>query len=226
MPCSDEVDTDVAQGACLNFHSVEHLNSLTYYNYGDITSSNGCDLSSSNRLALCTDKCIFILSYNFMWPLSILNCSPAKFLNDLNQEPKITHSSSSAIRNSEKNKLQIDSWKRDLHDSKNEAFYLNIIRSIKKSQRILDVYLSYFSIDEVLKKSKSFHKNLTDMINLNKRFFNQERLSMNVENKNVETCQEKLKEANKEQFNLHKHLCNQTLVYDSYYCDYLGKILI
>jgi hypothetical protein len=210
----------------LNFHSIEHLNSFTYYNYGEVSSASCSDLSKSNRLVVCTDKCILILNYNFIWPLSVVNCSPAKFLNDLNQEPKISQNIStgpSALRNTDKSKLQIDSWKRDLNEARNESFFVNVIRSVRKSKSIFDFYMSFFNIEEITKRHKSFHQNLIDMV-LNKNSFNnQKKAEINVDNECVETSLNTLARLNSEQFSLHKRLSDQTVMYDAYYCEYLGK---
>jgi hypothetical protein len=224
MPGSDLPDQAERN---FNLQSIEHLNSLTYYNYGEVLSSNCSDLSKSNRLALCTDKCIFILNFNFTWPLSVVNCSPAKFLNDLNQEPKISQNIStgpSALRNTDKSKLQIDSWKRDLNEARNEAFYVNVIRSVKKSKAILDVYSSFFSIEEITKRHKSFYQNLIDMVSSKKSSDNQKKSDINVNNQCVETCLDSLAQSNSEQYPLNKRLCNETVMYDAYYCEYLGKM--
>ena len=210
----------------LNFHSIEHLNSFTYYNYGEVLSANCSDLSKSNRLAICTDKCILILNYNFMWPLSVVNCSPAKFLNDLNQEPKISQNISSgpsALRNTDKSKLQIDSWKRDLNEARNESFFLNVIRCVKKSKAILDVYLSFFNIEEITKRQKSFHQNLIDMVINKNSFSSQKKAEVSVDNQCVETSLDLLARLNSEQYSLHKRLSDQTVMYDAYYCEYLGN---
>ena len=52
---------------------------------------------------------------------------------------------------------------------------------------------------------------------------NQKKAEINVENQCVETSLNTLARLNSEQFPLHKRLSDQTVMYDAYYCEYLGK---
>ena len=212
----------------LDFASIELLNALTYYNYGQLTSVHCSDLSESNRLALCTDKCLFLLNFNFMWPLSTLNCSPAKFLNDTNQEPSVCKARStvsleaqaSVMRNSDKSKLQIETWRHDLSDAQNEAFYVNVVCGLKKSQLILDVYMKFFDVEQIVeKKPKSFHRILRDSVIANKKYITPEK----NEEEAVQSLDD-LKNSNREQYGLHKYIGDQTIMLDAYYCEYLGVV--
>lgn len=49
--------------------TIERLNSITY-NYGKLVDSANCISfqKKSNRLAICTEKCIFILNLNLNYP--------------------------------------------------------------------------------------------------------------------------------------------------------------
>lgn len=120
----------------LNKDSTELLNILTYHNYGLLSNADSIDLSQTNRLALCTDKAIFILNYNFEWPSIINNSSPFKFF----------FNNSKQTTNSQKQPVQFETWLQDLAETKNESFYVNIIRSVQKSNLFSNLFNSFFQL--------------------------------------------------------------------------------
>jgi hypothetical protein len=73
-----------------NFKSIEQINTLNY-NYGQILNQNNADLSSDNRLAVSTNKCLFVFNLNLSrktWTSS--SCATAnstsKALSDFNND--------------------------------------------------------------------------------------------------------------------------------------------
>ena len=221
--------------------TTELINTITYYNYGKILNSNCCDLSNSNRLAICTDKCLFVLNFNLNWPSSIVNSSPAKFLNELNQTHQSTGTKS-------KPNAQIDSWIQDLIETRNEAFYVNIIRSVQRSKLVFKLYKNFFNTDEAQNyKRKSFNKQIKDVINNknSKLSDNDPEIDDEPENKKTRKLRDgsyqvqtisnpkspeskknliSLREANKDQYAFHKNLYEQNRLFDVYYFEYLSYL--
>jgi hypothetical protein len=62
------------------------------------------------------------------------------------------------------------------------------------------------------------------MVSSKKSSDNQKKSDINVNNQCVETCLDSLAQSNSEQYPLNKRLCNETVMYDAYYCEYLGKM--
>jgi hypothetical protein len=146
---------------------IDLLNSLTYH-YGYISNSNCCDLSLSNRLAIGTSKCLFILNLNLNWPSPITNTSPSKFIYNYNKlnKSKVSSNASSNVKNSNnssssltKQTIQLDSWTRDLYENRNESVYVNVIGFVEKSRQMHVIYKGYYKLSETCKSSKRKSQN-------------------------------------------------------------------
>lgn len=189
---------------------IELLNNLKYTNYGQVRESNSIDISATNRLSICTDKCLFILNQNFEWPSQLNNSSPFKFFIDHK-----THT--------EKNKhqVQIDEWIQDLNESKNETFYINVIRSVPKSESFLKIFIKFQDLAEYKNsKHKSFQKQLQFMYkrsNTN----DPELINKNLVNKDNKLFSN-LKDHNYEEFMYHKVLFDQSRLLDPDYYQFLS----
>jgi hypothetical protein len=212
----------------------ELLNTMPYTNYGQFLNSNCSDLSNSNRLALATNKCIIILNLNLDWPSLISNSSPFKFFN-LNNTTCGTKQLNQPI--------QLDSWIRDLNETRNESIYINVIRNINQSENIHQLYKKFYDLEEnQLNKRKSFNRQLKDVISKNKSLcIEEEQLVQNNDaspskiSRRSKTTQaglatnrendiNKFIEQNKEQYLNKKTNFEQSKIYDSYYYEYLSYL--
>ena len=217
----------------LNSDFTELLNTLTYTNYGKFLNSNCIDLSNSNRFALATDKCIFILNLNLDWPSLIKNSSPFKFFNSAN-----TNSNTKQANQP----IQLDSWIRDLNETKNESFYINVIRNINHSNKIHELYKNFYQLEEnQSNKRKSFNRQLKDVISKNKSacLEDEEQLNECSPSKlprrskqttkstaalNQENDINKFIDQNSEQYLIKKTNFDQSKIYDSFYYEYLSYL--
>lgn len=121
--------------------NVELLNTITYKNYGQLAGSNSVSLSNhTNNLALATDKCLILLNYNFDWPSSIYGHTPYKYFYSSSGTDGSLKSSQTA---------NFDSWLQELHECKNESFYVNTIRSVPKSTKYFDMCRRFFKLDGI-----------------------------------------------------------------------------
>ncbi|CAF0974565.1 unnamed protein product [Brachionus calyciflorus] len=185
----------------LSKETTELLNNLTYQNYGILSNSNSTDLSSTNRLAICTDKLIIIINQNLQWPSLLNNPSPFKFF--LNDKKSQTHN---------KQKVQLEQWIQDLIDSKNDSHFINIIRHVPKSTKHTQIFKQFFTLDEYKQsKYKSFQKQLQLMC---KRSINNDTRSSLLRNNLKEADFKCLKEENNDEFNTHKILYDQIKLFD------------
>ena len=145
---------DECSSSCWSRTSGAELLNTISYNYGKLAdAAHCCSLQdNSNRLAVCTDKCIFIVNLNLNWPNACCGVTPAKFLT--NQSKSV------------KGACQMDAWVQDMAENRNELLYVNLIKSIDKSKRVETVYKEFFSIEESFKR-KPFYRSIRDMAQAN-----------------------------------------------------------
>ncbi|RNA25451.1 hypothetical protein BpHYR1_034489 [Brachionus plicatilis] len=186
---------------------IELLNNLKYTNYGQVREPNSIDMSLSNRLAICTDKCVVLLNQNFEWPSQLNNSSPFKFF--LNQKLQ---------NDKNKQQIQIDEWIQDLNESKNETLSISVIRSVPKSDKFLNIFQKFQDLSEYRNfKNKSFQKQLQFMSkrsNANEI----EPLGKNL----LEPSAPTLREQNSEEFSIHKALLDQSRLLDLDFYQFLS----
>ena len=208
-----------------NFHlpskdSTELLSTLEYNNYGEILNSNAICLSKSNCLALGTDKSLLLLNFNFEWPSNLNHSSAIKFFQTIRTKTNTT----------QQNVANADSWIQDLHQCKSEAFYLNVIRSVPKSRQFFDLCKQFFSLDEVTLKNKrkSFSKQIREEVISSKKssssLFKRRKSEANENDEISYDSIEDLLDPNDEQLYMHKTLCSQLKLFDSYFHDFLSSL--
>ena len=196
-----------------NKNTTELINTLVYNNYGVIPNSRAVDLSKANNLALATDKCLCIINYNFDWPSSLNHSSANKYFQ---KSPPATKDSKS--RSKPQSIVYVDSWIQDLHESKNESFFVNVIRSVPKSRMFIDLNKQFFSLDElnIKIKRKSFPNQIKDIMNNSIR--SQDKKSNNS------NAIDRIIDPNDEQLFIHRLLFTQTQFFDSFLHDYLAYL--
>jgi hypothetical protein len=175
----------------LKIKSTELLNTIKY-NYGKLGNSKCADLSESNRLAICTDRCIYLINLNLNWPQP-----PTKY--SANYKKLSKNKLETNNNNTAKQSFNIDAWLQDLNESKNELIYLNLIRNVAQSSRIESVYKELISIEDTLKR-KSFHRLIREQV---------------VKDKDVI-------ESNLDQYLKNKHFIDQIKLFDPDMFDYLS----
>jgi len=192
------VKDESSNGSWSKTTGIELLNTISY-NYGKLAdASNCCSLQeNSNRLAVCTEKCIFIVNLNLNWPNASCGVTPAKFLSNQNKTVKGT--------------FQIDSWVQDMAENRNELLYVNLIKSIDKSKRVETFYKEFFSIEESFKR-KPFYRSIRDLAQANQS-------APNRANQNLQIA-----DSNMEQYLRHKQLIEQHKMYDMHLYDYLSYL--
>lgn len=67
-----------------------------------------------------------------------------------------------------KSSFQIEAWQTDLFENKDEFLSINLIRSPGKSAGVENIYREFFQIEENFKR-KSFHRQIKDLVDSNKR---------------------------------------------------------
>lgn len=131
----------------LSRDSIELLNSLTYYNYGHVSTSSSSSrcvhLSRTNRLALVTQKCLLIVNPNLEWPSKLKSSCAQKYLS----EPMLQYATSSANESSMLQRAQLDTWLQDLRDSRNASFYLNVVSYTPRSPLLVQLYSSLANLE-------------------------------------------------------------------------------
>ncbi len=92
---------------------------------------------------------------------------PAKFRANYD---KLTAKKTNASSSGEftKSSFQMDAWQTDLIDNKNELIGINLIRSPGKSVAVENIYKEFYNIEENFKR-KSFHRQIKDLVDSNKR---------------------------------------------------------
>ena len=153
MRKANEVSADKTENGFVfpSRETTELLSSLVYSNYGRIANASSVNLSKANNLALATDKCLLLLNLNFDWPSSLNHSSAAKHFF----QPKREDVRSSSSNKHEPHGLVFaDSWIQDLHECKNEAFCVSVIRSVPKSRLFFDLNRQFFALDELGAKNK------------------------------------------------------------------------
>ena len=137
----------------------ELLNTIKY-NYGKLNNSNCVDLSSANnRLAVCTEKCVYILNLNMNWPQT-----PSKYVANYKKLASKKSPSSTAPNEFAKQSFNMDSWLQDLQENKNELLFMNLIRNVIQSSRVESIYKEFINLEDTLKR-KSFHRLIREQSN-------------------------------------------------------------
>jgi len=140
--------------------SVELLNTIKY-NYGKLINSNCADISeANNRIAICTEKCIFIINLNMNWPRPA-----AKYVANYRKLAEKKNTTTKATIESTKQSFNIDSWIQDLQENKNELLFLNLIQNVIQSYKIENIYREFLSLKETIKR-KSFHRLIREQGNV------------------------------------------------------------
>lgn len=153
----------------LNKECLEELNSITYENsnYGQVWSSRSCHVSRTNRMALATNRCLFVLNMSLEWPSKLKTSCAQKYLNRL---------SSSAAEPTGSNRMHIEQWIQDLRDVRNASFFANVITFAPRSTRLVDVYKRLLFADRIAEcqvdgssgisssKRKSFYQQMLEKV--------------------------------------------------------------
>ena len=154
----------------LNKECLEELNSITYENsnYGQVWSSRSCHASRTNRVALATNRCLFVLNMSLEWPSKLKTSCAQKYLNRL--------SSSAAAEPTGSNRMHIEQWIQDLRDVRNASFFANVITFAPRSTRLVDVYKRLLFADRIAEcqvdgssgisssKRKSFYQQMLEKV--------------------------------------------------------------
>jgi hypothetical protein len=191
----------------LNKESLDPLNSLTYNNYGRVICPQSCALSRTNRLALGTEKCLYILNFNFEWPSKIKNSCPQKYLNKVLQDS--INKRLPAASKANKPRAHIDNWLQELREYKNESLFINIIQYKLVSKVVQRLYKKFLFVEVGEDASGSKRKP----------FYKQMRMkALNVDNANYAN---NFMEHNQEQFAMHRATSDLGLLFDPIYAEYL-----